>query len=88
MKPWVARAYRAHLNLIEQFLPFAVVVLIGEVRGASSPWLGALAAAFFTLRVAHAFGMISGRARMPLRPIIFSVAYLVVIAYAALLAVV
>lgn len=31
--PWVHRAWRAHQNLLEQFLPFAVLVLIGHVRG-------------------------------------------------------
>ena len=27
-RPWVHRAYRAHLNLLEQVLPFAVIVLL------------------------------------------------------------
>jgi uncharacterized MAPEG superfamily protein len=28
MAPWVQRSCRAHLNLLEQFLPFATIVII------------------------------------------------------------
>ena len=28
--PWVHRAFRAHLNLLEQFLPFAVVIIVAS----------------------------------------------------------
>ena len=84
MAPWIHRAHRAHLNLIEQFVPFAAVVLIGVAAGASSPWLGWLAGAFFVLRCAHAVGMVSGWTRFPLRPIIFTACYVIVLAYAAI----
>ncbi|MEL6751311.1 MAG: MAPEG family protein, partial [Pseudomonadota bacterium] len=50
MLPWIHRAYRAHLNMIEQFVPFAVLVLVGHAIDVSTPVLGYLAMAFFTLR--------------------------------------
>lgn len=73
---WVHRAHRAHLNLLEQLLPFAVLVfLVDRVDGYSALtyWT---AIAFFWLRIAHAVGMISGKARMPLRPLIFTAGWL------------
>jgi uncharacterized MAPEG superfamily protein len=71
MVPWVHRAYRAHLNSLEQLLPFAVVVLIGTAAKVSTPVTAWCAAIFFWLRVIHAIGMISGVARFPLRPLIY-----------------
>lgn len=72
---WVHRAHRAHLNLLEQFVPFAVLVLIiDRVDGFTSLtyWV---AIVFFWVRVAHAVGMISGKARMPLRPILYNIGW-------------
>ncbi len=83
--PWVHRAYRAHLNLLEQFLPFAVLVLIGQSAGISTPLLGALAAAFFGLRLVHAYWMIAGHKVLPWRPLIFTAGWVVILAYAVLL---
>lgn len=77
---WVHRAHRAHLNLIEQALPFAIVVLIAAYLGVSTPVTAFAAAAFFWLRVVHAVGMISGTARFPTRPIIFTAGWLAVVA--------
>jgi uncharacterized MAPEG superfamily protein len=77
MAPWVHRSYRAHLNLLEQFLPFAIVVLIAHTLHVSTPitiWCTGL---FFWIRVAHAIGMISGKAKSPLRPILFTSGWLV-----------
>lgn len=72
LRPWVHRAYRAHLNLLEQFLPFAVLVFLVDRLDAYSALTLWAAIAFFWLRVAHAVGMITGLARMPLRPILFT----------------
>ena len=69
---WVHRAHRAHLNLIEQGLPFAVLVLIAAQAGVSTPVTVWASAAFFWLRVLHAAGMISGTLRFPARPIVFT----------------
>ncbi|MGB3408192.1 MAG: MAPEG family protein [Jannaschia sp.] len=80
LRPWVHRAHRAHLNLLEQFLPMLAVVLIAHAAGISTPvtiWASGL---FFGLRVIHAVGMISGRARFPVRPLIFTAGWLCVLA--------
>ena len=76
VRPWVHRAHRAHLNLLEQFLPFAVLVLLVDRVGGYSALTFWTAIAFFWIRIAHAIGMISGIARMPLRPILFSMGWL------------
>lgn len=71
LRPWVHRAHRAHLNMIEQFLPMAALVLIAHMAGVTSAITVWACAAFFVLRLVHAVGMISGRARFPARPMIF-----------------
>ena len=79
---WVHRAHRAHLNLIEQMLPFAVIVLVAHSLGISTPVTVAASIAFFWLRVVHAAGMISGLARFPIRPILFTASWLCILAIA------
>ena len=79
MPPWVHRAHRAHLNLIEQAVPFAIIVLIAAQAGVSTGVTVWAAAAFFWLRVAHAVGMISGLARMPVRPVIFTAGWVCIL---------
>lgn len=83
MRPWVHRAWRAHLNLLEQFLPFAAVVLIlDRVDGFNSLtyWTCIL---FFWLRIAHAVGMITATARFPARPLIFVAGYVCILVLAS-----
>ena len=84
LRPWVHRAHRAHLNLLEQAIPFAVLVLILDRLDGFTALTYWTAIAFFWLRVIHAAGMISGVARMPLRPIIFTLGWLccLIMAYA------
>ena len=72
---WVQRADRAHMNLLEQSMPFAVIVLMAHVLGVSTPVTAWAAGVFFWLRVAHAVGMTTGRTRYPSRPIIFTAAW-------------
>ncbi|WP_299403025.1 MAPEG family protein [uncultured Roseobacter sp.] len=88
LRPWVHRAYRAHLNLLEQLLPFAILILIIDRLGGYSSLTYWTAIAFFWLRIAHAAGMISGLARLPLRPIIFTSGWVccLLMAYAAYVA--
>jgi uncharacterized MAPEG superfamily protein len=81
-RPWVARSYRAHQNLIEQLVPFAAMVMIAHAVGVSTPVTVWCAVLFFWLRVAHAIGMITGTARMPARPLIFTAGWLVTMVYA------
>ncbi|WP_415921039.1 MAPEG family protein [Tateyamaria sp. SN6-1] len=71
-RPWVHRAFRAHLNLLEQSVPFAVLVLLvdrADGFGALTLWTSV---AFVLLRVAHAVGYITGVAGFPARPLIFT----------------
>jgi uncharacterized MAPEG superfamily protein len=77
MLPWVHRSLRAHQNLLEQFLPFAATVIIAHLAKVSTPVTVWCTIIFFWLRVAHAFGMISGWARMPVRPIVFTAGWIV-----------
>jgi uncharacterized MAPEG superfamily protein len=82
MPAWVHRSYRAHLNLLEQFLPFAVVVLVAHQLKISTAVTQWCAIAFFWLRIAHAAGMITGRARLPARPLIFTAGWVVILVMA------
>lgn len=82
MVAWVHRSHRAHLNLIEQFVPFAVMVLIAHILGVSTPVTQWSVIAFFWLRVVHAIGMITGTARSPVRQVIFTASWLTTIVLA------
>ena len=79
MRPWVHRAHRAHLNLLEQLLPFAVVVLVAAHLDVSTGATRIAAVVFVALRVIHAVGMISGLARMPVRPLVFTAGWLCIL---------
>ncbi len=81
-RPWVHRSYRAHLNLLEQFLPFAVVVIVAhlvEVSTVVTVWSSIL---FLVLRIAHAVWMIAGLPVLPARPLIFTAGWLAILAIA------
>lgn len=85
---WVQRAHRAHLNLLEQAMPFAVVVLVAHLAGVSNAATVWASAAFFGLRLVHAIGMTMGWARAAVRPTVFTLGWvcILVIAGAVLLA--
>lgn len=72
LRPWVHRAHRAHLNLLEQAVPFAILVLLVDRVDGFTALTATTAIAFLALRIAHAAGMITGRAGFPLRPILFT----------------
>src|ERR1700677_639332 len=82
MDPWVHRSVRAHQNLLEQLLPFAIVVIAGAISGVTNSVTVACSIIFFWLRVAHAIGMISGLARFPVRPMIYFAGWVVMLVYA------
>lgn len=77
--PWVHRAYRAHLNLLEQFLPFAVIVLVAHLAGISNAVTVWASVVFLGLRLAHAVWMIGGFPVLPVRPIIFTAGWLCIL---------
>ena len=36
MKPWLHRSFRAQQNMLEQFVPFAIIVLVASVNHVST----------------------------------------------------
>lgn len=82
-RPWVQRAYRAHMNLLEQFVPFAAVVLILDRMGGFNAVTYWTCVAFFWLRGAHAVGYITAWTRFPLRPLIFTGGWICVLILAS-----
>lgn len=50
---WAARAKRAHLNLVENLAPFAILVLVAQVSGKANGMTALGAEIFFWARVAH-----------------------------------
>ena len=54
LPPWAARAKRAHLNLVENLLPFAVLVLVAHVSGKANAMTALGATIFFCARLAYA----------------------------------
>lgn len=80
---WVLRANRAHVNLIEQGLPFAIIVLVLHVTDNFNAITFWAAIVFFWLRVAHAVGMITGLAQMPARPLIFTAGWVCILVLAS-----
>jgi uncharacterized MAPEG superfamily protein len=79
---WVNRANRAHLNAVENFAPFAAVVLIAQATGVSSGVTATCAAIYFYARLAHAVIHISGFGLFFARTVIFTVAWLAFITFA------
>lgn len=57
---WTARAYRAHMNLVENLAPFAILVLVAHVAGRANATTALGATIFFWGRVAHAAVYIAG----------------------------
>jgi len=57
---WAARAQRAHLNLLQNLAPFAILVLVAHVSGKANATTAIGATIFFWARVAHAAVYIAG----------------------------
>lgn len=57
---WVGRAERAHANMIENLIPFAIFVLVVAVTGKANLMSALGAQVFFWARVAHAVLYIAG----------------------------
>jgi uncharacterized MAPEG superfamily protein len=82
LPPWVNRANRAHQNAVENFAPFAAVVLIAHVTAISTPVTVACAAVYFYARLAHALVHISGIGMLKARTILFTIAWIAFLVYA------
>ena len=57
---WVGRAHRAHLNLVENLVPFAILALCVVVANRTSPTTALAAQLFFYARLGHAVVYIAG----------------------------
>ncbi|HEY4030565.1 MAG TPA: MAPEG family protein [Caulobacteraceae bacterium] len=74
---WGKRAYRAHLNAVESFAPFAALVFIAHLSGKTGGHLALWATAFFWIRLAHAVVHLLG---VPyLRTILFTLGFVCVV---------
>ena len=79
---WVSRANRAHQNAVENFAPFAAVVLIAQAAGISTSVTMACAAVYFYARLAHAIVHISGTGMLKARTLLFTIAWIAFLTYA------
>jgi uncharacterized MAPEG superfamily protein len=82
---WVNRANRAHLNAVENFAPFAAVVLIAQVTGVSTAVTANCAVVYFYARLVHALVHISGFGLLMARTVVFTVAWGAFMVYAVVL---
>ena len=85
LPPWVQRANRAHVNAVENFAPFAAVVLIAQLMNVSTATTVACAEVYFFARLVHALVHISGTGMFKARTILFTIAWLAFIVYAVVL---
>lgn len=79
---WVNRANRAHLNAVENFAPFAAVVLVAHAVGVTTAVTEGCAAVYFYARAAHAVVHLSGTGLFLARTLLFTVAWIAFIAFA------
>jgi uncharacterized MAPEG superfamily protein len=76
MPAWGTRANRVHINAVESFAPYAVLIIVAVLSGKLSGMTAFWAAAFFWLRVTHAIVYWLG---VPyLRTIVFTLGYVCV----------
>lgn len=50
---WAERAKRAHENLVQNFAPFAALIVVAEMVGANADTVGYWASIFLIARIAH-----------------------------------
>lgn len=60
MPNWVKRCNRAHMNSVEAFAPFAVLVIVAHLSKTANDTTALSSAIFFWARVAHAAVQILG----------------------------
>jgi uncharacterized MAPEG superfamily protein len=82
---WVNRANRAHLNAVENFAPFAAVVLAAQAMNVHTSLTLACAAVYFWARLAHAVVHVSGFGAFKARTVLFTVAWIAFLVYAIVL---
>lgn len=80
---WVNRANRAHLNAVENFAPFAAVVVVAALVGHESNISAIAAATFFYARLAHAVLHLLGVGVMMARTLAFNFSWFAFIGFTA-----
>jgi uncharacterized MAPEG superfamily protein len=85
LPPWVNRANRAHQNAVENFGPFAAVVLAGQLMNAHTGLTVACAAIYFYARLAHAVVHVSGFGQFRARTLLFTIGWIAFFVYAVAL---
>jgi uncharacterized MAPEG superfamily protein len=76
LPPWGRHADRAYLNAVENFAPFAALVIIAHVAGKADAMTAFWSASFFWLRLAHALVYLFG---IPyVRTIVFTLGFVAV----------
>ena len=74
---WGKRFDRTHLNIVENFAPFAALVLIAHVTGKADAMTAFWAMSFFWLRVVHALVYVFG---IPyIRTVVFTMGFVCVV---------
>jgi uncharacterized MAPEG superfamily protein len=79
MPPWARRLKRAHYNLVENIVPFAVAVGAGEILGVHTTTTAACALIFLIARLVHPFAQVA--AIWGTRTLTFAVGWLAIIVY-------
>jgi uncharacterized MAPEG superfamily protein len=82
LPPWVNRANRAHVNAVENLVPFAVVVLIAHAAQVSTAVTANAAAVYFYARAVHAVVHITGFSMFRARTVLFTVAWIAFMTFA------
>jgi uncharacterized MAPEG superfamily protein len=59
-KGWIGRANRAHINMVENLVPFAALILAAQATNQADAWTALGAQVFFYCRVVHAVVYIIG----------------------------
>ncbi|MBP7062932.1 MAPEG family protein [Ferrovibrio sp.] len=57
---WIGRSHRAHLNMVENLVPFAALVLVAQLAGKNDAMTAAGAQLFFWARLGHAIVYTAG----------------------------
>lgn len=57
---WARRVQRAHMNLVENLVPFAALILLAHLAGQASAATAFGAALFFWMRLLHAIVHVAG----------------------------
>ena len=82
LPPWVQRANRAHVNAVENFAPFAAVVLVAQLVNVSTATTVVCAEVYFFARLAHAVVHISGIGHFKARTLLFTIGWIAFLTYA------